>query len=97
MPRQWPLLIGLTAAAILNSGGCRSCSNCHDYDPPVADCECNACGCHRAGSASGGYEEAGYATEEYATEPPANEPILLDSGDSDMLRAGESEPPTDAP
>jgi hypothetical protein len=31
-------------------GGCRSCSSCHDYDGPVADC--NNCGCGRTGSAS---------------------------------------------
>jgi hypothetical protein len=33
------------------AGGCRSCSSCHDYDRPVANCNCDACGTHRSGSA----------------------------------------------
>jgi hypothetical protein len=36
------------------TGGCRSCSNCHDYDPPVANCDCGACGTQRAGSVCSG-------------------------------------------
>jgi len=43
------LSLALTAA-----GGCRSCDACHDYDPPVANCDCNACGMQRAGSATYG-------------------------------------------
>lgn len=66
MPRNCLLIIGLLAASMLPSGGCRSCSSCHDYDPPVANCEGNACGC-RAGSVSGGYVSGGYAGEEYST------------------------------
>jgi hypothetical protein len=38
--------------ASTSAGGCRSCSHCHDYGPPVANCDCHACGTHRAGSAS---------------------------------------------
>ncbi len=34
--------------------GCRACNSCHDYDPPVAACDCNRWdGGYRAGSASG--------------------------------------------
>jgi hypothetical protein len=45
-------LTGLIAAlTVTSAGGCRSCSNCHDYDPPVANCDCCACGTQRAGSA----------------------------------------------
>ena len=81
MPRHWLFLVGLIAAMSLPVGGCRSCSSCHDYDPPVANCECNACGCHRAGSASGHvpagpgeiYSEGEYIVEP-AVEPPASEP-----------------------
>ena len=80
MLRNWLLLIGLLTAAMLSSGGCRSCSSCHDYDPPVANGECNACGCHRAGSASSGYASEGYTGEEYVTgeyvgEPPIDESV----------------------
>src|SRR3979409_283959 len=32
------LAITLTAA-----NGCQSCSSCHDYDPPVANCHCGSC------------------------------------------------------
>ena len=47
----------------VSTGGCRSCANCHDYDPPVANCDCHACGTQRSGSASGGYDSEGYAEE----------------------------------
>jgi hypothetical protein len=45
-------LIGL---ATLSAGGCRSCSSCHDYDPPVANCHCGTCGapCNGCGSSCG--------------------------------------------
>ncbi|MCI0332336.1 MAG: hypothetical protein L0228_03815 [Planctomycetes bacterium] len=67
MLRTCLLLVGLLAANLL-AGGCRSCSDCHDYDPPVANCDCNAYGTHRAGSACGcggcggscGCESGGY-------------------------------------
>jgi hypothetical protein len=58
----------LTLVAIFISGlalantGCRSCSSCHDYDRPVADCECGTCGCGRAGSAFTGGCNGGCST-----------------------------------
>jgi hypothetical protein len=74
MPRHWILLIGLIATTAAANSGCRSCSSCHDYDPPVANSDCNACGCHRAGSASGGNVVEGYTSEEYAIESPGDAP-----------------------
>jgi hypothetical protein len=68
MLRRCLLLFGLIAATTCSSGGCRSCSTCHDYGPPVANCECQACGVHRAGSASGGYVDGGYVENGYADE-----------------------------
>jgi hypothetical protein len=91
MPRQWLLLAGMIASTMVACGGCRSCSNCHDYDPPVANCDCNACGCHRAGSASGGYEGEGYTTEEYAVEPPMNDPNSQDTGTQKMPSDDDSQ------
>lgn len=51
-------LLGLTLAA---ANGCQSCSSCHDYDPPVANCQCgpaaqscNSGGCSSCGC-NGGY------------------------------------------
>ena len=76
MPRHWLFLLGLVAALLLPVGGCRSCSSCHDYDPPVANCECDAYGCHRAGSASGPYVDmppVGEEYGEYVVEPPVEE------------------------
>jgi hypothetical protein len=75
------LLAEIIAATTLASGGCRSCSSCHDYDPPVANCNCDAYGTHRAGSAggcaggscqgcnSGGYVDGAYSGDGY----PADE------------------------
>ena len=78
MSRYHFVLVALIAFGSLTSGGCRSCSSCHDYDPPVANCECNASGCHRAGSASGGYASDGYPVGEYeyVVEPPMEEPAV---------------------
>lgn len=45
----------------LANSGCRSCSSCHDYDRPVADCECGTC-CGRAGSAFTGCSDGGCTT-----------------------------------
>jgi hypothetical protein len=78
------------AATTTYCGGCRSCSSCHDYDPPVAN-GCNACGCHRAGSASGGYESDSYATEEYVVEPPMDAATSQDSANQATQRANDSQ------
>jgi hypothetical protein len=52
MLRRCLLLLVLVTGTCLPAGGCRSCSDCHDYDPPVMDCD--SCGYgHRAGSACG--------------------------------------------
>jgi hypothetical protein len=51
MLRHILVLAVLIAATTLPSGGCRSCSDCHDYDPPVANCDCPG-GINRAGSNS---------------------------------------------
>lgn len=48
----------LFAGAVVSATGCRSCSTCHDYDPPVACCQCGACDGHRSGSAFAGYPNA---------------------------------------
>ena len=57
MLRHCFFLLGLMAATTLSGGGCRSCSDCHDYDPPVAGCDCgggqragSVCGCGSCGS-----------------------------------------------
>jgi hypothetical protein len=50
MLRRCLLLFALLTVTSLPAGGCRSCSDCHDYDPPVMGCDCCGCG-HRAGSA----------------------------------------------
>jgi hypothetical protein len=73
MLRRCLLFIGLVAATTLSAGGCRSCSNCHDYGPPVANCHCNACGCHRAGSASDEYVEGEYPEDPFASEEGSDE------------------------
>lgn len=76
MQRIWLPLLVLTAATTLSSLGCRSCSTCHDYDPPVAGCDCNTYGGNRAGSAccvsSAGYVDDEYVdgvAEDYGVEP----------------------------
>jgi hypothetical protein len=38
------VVAALVSVAGLSAGGCRSCSSCHDYDPPVANCQCGSCG-----------------------------------------------------
>jgi hypothetical protein len=72
MLRQLLVLTGIAAAFTLANTGCRSCSSCHDYAPPVADC-CDAYGPHRAGSASGGYIVGGYVEEAVAIGEPTPE------------------------
>jgi hypothetical protein len=43
MLRPCLLLFGMTLGSMLSSAGCQSCSNCHDYDSPVANCHCGHC------------------------------------------------------
>ena len=62
--------ICLLAATVFTYAGCRSCSSCHDCDPPVANCDAGGCGCHRAGSVSGHYPVGEYAGEEYGLQAP---------------------------
>jgi len=55
MPRHSLLIGALLATTLIVANGCRSCSSCHDYDPPVANCQCGhcpQCGCN-GGSACG--------------------------------------------
>jgi hypothetical protein len=49
MLRHLLLSVVLGTTLSLAGGGCRSCSSCHDYDSPVANC---GCGCGRTGSVS---------------------------------------------
>ena len=55
-------LLAITLAA---ANGCQSCSSCHDYDPPVANCHCGGCsqcGCNSGCSSCGcnsGYSSCG--------------------------------------
>ena len=56
MFRPCLLLFGLTLSTLLFANGCQSCSSCHDYDPPVANCQCghcSQCGCSGGASACG--------------------------------------------
>jgi hypothetical protein len=62
MLRRCLLLVVLLSITSLPAGGCRSCSSCHDYDPPVMGCDgcgygqragsvcgCSSCGCGNCG------------------------------------------------
>jgi len=69
---RYCLLLFSMVLATSAAGGCRSCSNCHDYGPPVAHC-CDACGTHRAGSASGEFIHSEYAEDGYYEPQPADE------------------------
>lgn len=60
------LMLCFVAAVNLTSGGCRSCSSCHDYDPPVmgSDCGCGQragsnCGCGSCTTGHGGASACG--------------------------------------
>src|SRR6478735_3070403 len=51
------VLAAFVGLAGLSSGGCRSCSSCHDYDSPVSSCACGCaapCGCNGCGCSGGG-------------------------------------------
>jgi hypothetical protein len=46
----------LFAITLVAANGCQSCSSCHDYDPPVAHCNCggcSTCGCNSGCSSCG--------------------------------------------
>jgi len=96
---------GLIATLALTSGGgCRSCSNCHDYDPPCANCDCNACGTQRAGSVSCGcatccYNEGdevieGPGSQGDAIEAPAMEGPFIDDTLPEPSNNGSTAAPT---
>jgi hypothetical protein len=69
MFRSGLLVFGLILSATIANGGCQSCSSCHDYDCPVANCNCGHCpqccptaGCTSCGCGScseGGCDEGG--------------------------------------
>src|SRR3954447_24757378 len=61
MLRHSLLCAALLVTTLLGANGCRSCSSCHDYDPPVANCHCGHCpqcgysgGCNTGCSSCGG-------------------------------------------
>jgi hypothetical protein len=60
MLRRTFIYFALLAATLTVANGCQSCSSCHDYDPPVANCHCGGCsqcacngGCSSCGCNSG--------------------------------------------
>ena len=96
--QKWLFLIGLTVAISSAAGGCRSCSDCHDNDPPVANCGSNGCGCHRAGSVSEGHAsgEEGYVTGQYETEYEVVDPSA-DAPSPKNTRGQETQDPDEQP
>ena len=56
MLRQLLVIAGILSGTAFFTG-CRACSSCHDYDRPVADCDCGTCGCGRAGSVLSGCQD----------------------------------------
>lgn len=63
---KWLSVALLLASGAVSQIGCRACGTCHDYDAPVADCEClGACGTpgSRRGSAVGHYADNSDAQE----------------------------------
>jgi hypothetical protein len=78
MLRHSLVLAALLATTLVSANGCQSCSSCHDYDPPVANCQCGGCepqcGCSEGcsgggcsscacGNGSGNYTQEGQAIE----------------------------------
>jgi hypothetical protein len=92
MLRSCLLLLGALVATT-SAGGCRSCSSGHDYDPPVANCHCNACGTHRAGSASGEMVDPEYADEGYYGPQRAYD----ETGEENLPPHAVESPTTDQP
>jgi hypothetical protein len=73
------VLATLFSIAGLSSGGCRSCSSCHDYDPPVANCQSGSCAapcgcasCGNGGCSACGCGQSGGAYAEPSQESPNN-------------------------
>jgi len=71
------LALALTLLAGASQLGCRACGTCHDYDSPVANCNCctDGCGSGRSGSAlAHGYaanDQAPNAAEHISQQPPS--------------------------
>lgn len=63
MLRQFLIPALMILGSTLALAGCRSCQSCHDYDPPVANCECGTCGCQRSGSTAGYVTGGGYVSQ----------------------------------
>jgi hypothetical protein len=76
MLRHSLVLAALWATSLISANGCQSCSSCHDYDPPVANCNygpqcgchggssnCSGCGCNHGSGSSGPYMSEGYTQE----------------------------------
>ena len=72
------LALALTLIAGAAQLGCRACGTCHDYDPPVANCNCNCCG--DTGGRSGSVLAQTYAADEQTTEGAAH--IARQQGES---------------
>src|SRR3954447_766396 len=65
MSRYTFVLAAVVSLTGLSSGGCRSCSSCHDYDPPCSHCNCGCsapCGCNGCGSSGCGCSGGGCST-----------------------------------
>jgi hypothetical protein len=87
MLRHWLVLAALVASSLFSANGCQSCSSCHDYDPPVANCNYGPngqqCGCN-GGCSSGGCSGCGcnhgttsagpYTSDAYSQEEQSVEP-----------------------
>lgn len=66
--KRFVFAVVLGLASVSFGTGCRSCQSCHDYDPPVANCQCagcDTCGGGRAGSVL----SRGYAGGEVIAQP----------------------------
>jgi len=80
------LILAALVVTTFFANGCQSCSSCHDYDSPVANCECghcpqcdcnggcSSCGCSGESSSSGGYMQPGEAVEATPVEGQAVAP-----------------------
>jgi len=89
MLRRSLVLSALLSVSLIAANGCQSCSSCHDYDPPVANCHsaygpqcgCNGigsnCGCNNGSCGNGPYaqmsEESEGAPVEGRPAPPQSD------------------------